>query len=500
MFYAIAVAFAGGIFVRSVFDIGNAFAYALVVLGGVLLFWWYWGVGTRAPQGARVLLVSLACLCAALGILRFDISTRNERDTLFDNHLDTKVVVEGVIIREVDERANTAQLTVHAESTDAVPTDRNILVVTDRFPSFEYGDRVKVNGMLKRPETFETELGRTFDYPGYLSVRGITYTISRAKVEKIAEGEGNIVLTTLFLLKHAFIDRVESLLPEPHAGLALGLVLGTKRALEKNLEEAFRTAGVIHIIVLSGYNVTIVAEAVMRLFFFLRSKARAAVGGAGIICFALIAGLSASVVRASLMAALVLVARATGRSYHIARALVFSGLMMLLFNPKLLVYDPGFQLSFLATLGLVSVAPLIEARLALVPTRFQIREFMTSTLATQILVLPLLLYLMGIFSVVAVVVNVLVLPVVPLTMLLVFVSGVAGFMSHALALPVAFGAYMLLSYIITVVERFAALPFSAFSVPVFPFWIVAVTYGLITVLLWRLYRATAQTVLQQQTN
>ena len=226
----------------------------------------------------------------------------------------------------------------------------------------------------------------------------------------------------------------------------------------------------------------------MRLLAFVRLRVRSVIGALAIFVFALMVGFSATVLRASLMAALVLIARATGRTYDIMRALVFAGTAMLVFNPKLLVYDPGFQLSFLATLGLIFVAPLLERKLLLVPTRFQVREFLTSTLATQVLVLPLLLYSMGLLSVIAIVVNVLVLPVVPLTMLLVFLSGAVGFLSHTLALPVAYGAYLLLGYIIGVVEWFASLPFAGFGVPAFPFWIVVLSYILIAMVLWRLYK------------
>ena len=87
---------------------------------------------------------------------------------------------------------------------------------------------MRVQGTLEKPEAFETDLGRTFDYAGYLSVRGITYTLSRAKVEKVGEGEGNQVFALLLQMKHAFMKSIESLLPEPHSGLAEGLVLGVK--------------------------------------------------------------------------------------------------------------------------------------------------------------------------------------------------------------------------------------------------------------------------------
>ena len=131
-----------------------------------------------------------------------------------------------------------------------------------------------------------------------------------------------------------------------------------KRALGKDLEEVFRTVGIIHIVVLSGYNIMIVADAIMRvlaLFFFPRT--RLIIGVGTIALFAILVGLSATVVRASMMAALVLIARGTGRQYAVLRALAFAGTVMLLINPYLLVYDPVFQLSFLATLGLILLSP-----------------------------------------------------------------------------------------------------------------------------------------------
>ncbi len=486
MFYIAAGGFAAGIFAGTVWGVGYGVALALVEISGALFF-----VSRAARSAARdrlpafASLASVACLCCALGIARFEIAAWNERDALFDAHVGERVEVEGVISREPDERASATHLALRVERLGDAPARRLVLVVTDRFPEFRYGERVVVAGTLKRPEAFETDLGRVFDYPGYLSARGIAYTLPFARVEKIGEGEGNVAFALLLRVKRAFMGRIEVLLPEPQAGLAEGLVLGAKRALGKELEEAFRTSGIIHIVVLSGYNITIVVEAVMRALAFLRPRLRAGAGALAIAAFTLMVGLSATALRAALMALLVLLARATGRTYDVLRALIVAGVAMVLWNPRLLVFDPGFQLSFLATLGLILVAPLIERRLSLVPTRFQIREFLTATLATQLFVLPLLLYSMGTLSLVAVVVNVLTLPAVPLTMLLVFLSGAVGFIGETLALPVAFASHVLLSYIIAVAERFAALPFAALSVHAFPFWVVALAYACMALLLWR---------------
>ena len=152
---------------------------------------------------------------------------------------------------------------------------------------------------------------------------------------------------------------------------------------------------------------------------------------------------------------------------------------MLVFNPHLLVFDPGFQLSFLATLSLIMLAPLLEEMLWFVPTFGQMREFVTATIAAQIFVLPLLLYSIGEFSLVSVLVNVMVLPAVPPAMLFTFLTGLAGLLSPTLALPFGFIAHLILSYIIFIAKIFSALPLASLQVSAFPFWLVPIIYSFI---------------------
>ncbi len=484
--YALTIGFASGIFFRSLFDIASG--SAAIAAGSLCLFALALRVRTGRWSRVGVVLIFVA-LAGALGVVRYDVAVRHERTALAEMHLGEEVVIEGVVDREVDARARTAQLSVRVEALNGESVDTRVLVVTERFPEFFYGDRVRVRGSLERPEAFETDLGRTFNYPGYLAARGIRYVMPFAGVERVGAAEGNAVLSTLLATKGAFMRALESVLPEPYAGLGEGLLLGVKRALGADLEEVFRVTGIIHIVVLSGYNVTIVAEAIMRVLArFFRVRTRVIFGIAAIAAFALTAGLSATVLRASLMAVLVLAARATGRIYDVMRALMLAGTAMLLVNPMLLVFDPGFQLSFLATVGLIVLAPLIEAHLSWVPTRLQIREFLTATIATQLFVLPLLLYSIGQFSLVSVVVNVLVLPAVPAAMLMTFLTGVIGLASTTLALPVGFGAYLFLRYIIEVAEWFAGIPYAAFVVPAFPFWVVIVAYALFALVIIFLQR------------
>jgi competence protein ComEC len=215
------------------------------------------------------------------------------------------------------------------------------------------------------------------------------------------------------------------------------------------------------------------------------------VGIIAIVCFALLVGLSATVVRASIMAALLLAAQAFGRTYDVMRGLLLAGAVMIFINPYLLLYDIGFQLSFMATLGLLLVAPHLEVLTINAPTRLGIKDFLVATIATQIAVLPLLLYYIGEVSLVAVVVNVLVLPMVPVAMLLTFITGVVGLVSSGVAAMIGFTAYLSLSYIVIIATWFVKLPFASVTVPVIPAGGIFILYGLlIAILFWRHHKVT----------
>ena len=480
-FYTIGIAFASGIFLRSFFDIGYAGIGFSFVLG--VSFVCAWRIKTKGIN-SPLFLSSLFFIFLALGLLRLEMSEVS--GSVFGEYEGEKVLFVGKIAREPEVRETNTHL--YIDPTDiGNDSDELVLVTTDKFSNpgvgLAYGDTVYVEGTLELPESFETDTGRMFDYPGYLKARGIEYVVSFGKVTLEKEEEGTF-LGALFRGKNTFMRTVEEAIPEPHAGLGEGVLLGVKRAIGKDLEQTFRETGIIHIVVLSGYNIMIVVECMTFVLAYLFRPRMQMVLGIGIILlFALLVGLSATVIRASMMAGLLLIARGTGRTYAVLRALIFAGVLMLIHNPYLLVHDPGFQLSFLATLGLILLSPPIESRLIYIPTMIGMRKFVTATLATQIFVLPLLLYQMGMFSAVAVLVNVLVLPMVPVAMLLTFLTGIFGMISSTLGLGIGYVTYLSLEYIIKVAEFFGSLPFASSQVGVFPFWVVLCTYGVMTVVL-----------------
>lgn len=478
--YTGCIAFVLGIFARSLYDYTLPQVVFIFLLSFALAL--VWQRGAVSASSTKIFFASIFFLCFAIGSVRMEIATWDEHNQAFDAHLDTPVSLEGEVIREVEMRTSTQHIYVRV-------ADEVVLVTTDKNTEVTYGDIVTVEGALALPEAFETDMGRVFDYKGYLQARGVEYMISFATVGVLEEGQGNFIISSLLSLKKVFISSIEKVIPQPAVGLAQGLLLGVKQSLGEEFETAFRKTGIMHIVVLSGYNIMIVVTFVMYVFaLLLPLRGRILFGVIAIVLFACLVGLGATVIRASAMAVLALIAKATGRTYAVVRALVLTGVVMLLLNPYLLVYDVGFQLSFIATLGLILVAPHLEKYLGFMPTTIGLREFLTATVATQIFVTPILLYHIGEFSVVAVAVNLLVLPMVPVAMLLTFLTGLVGFLSTTLALPFGYISYLSLSYILFVAKLFAQIPYASFVVPSFPFIFVCITYLLYALILTHMYR------------
>ena len=179
------------------------------------------------------------------------------------------------------------------------------------------------------------------------------------------------------------------------------------------------------------------------------------------------------------MASILLFGKLLGRTYDVLRALLFAALIMVLINPYILLYDIGFQLSFMATLGLVLVLPQFESTLATHSTQLKFRDLFFATVVTQIFVLPLLMYHIGEVSLVSVLVNMLVLPMVPVAMLLTFITGLVGAVSIPLGSLIGLLAYLPLQYIIVVAELFAAFPLAVVTIPDISVWAVVGMYVLI---------------------
>ena len=295
--------------------------------------------------------------------------------------------------------------------------DISLRIKTKLYPRFHYGDSINFIGNLSAPFNFKSSTGRAFDYKGYLAKSDIFYEIKSAVVKVETNNTDNYAdwLTSgLYRIKRRFVNNLNITLGEPHSALAAGLVVGEKSALGKDLLNDFRTVGLIHIVVLSGFNITVVADAMRRLLSRFPRVWGIVIGGIGIILFGILVGGGATVIRSCFMASIALIGNLIRRDYNVTRALVFAGLLMLIQNPLILLHDPSFQLSFLATLGLILLASPLEKFFWFIPDKFGMRGIFSATFATQIFVSPFILYLMGQISIIGVVANILVLPFIPI--------------------------------------------------------------------------------------
>ncbi|OGZ13860.1 MAG: hypothetical protein A2942_02895 [Candidatus Lloydbacteria bacterium RIFCSPLOWO2_01_FULL_50_20] len=480
----ILIAFLVGVGFAAYISVSLLIAGSLLFISAVLL------VLTALQRKQNPMLIFGICALAIFfGVLRFIFWSEVPRDPLLRSAAGQEVMLRGIVSDEPDVREKSTLLTFSIneliDGDDVLRAEGKVLLIVARYPQYQYGDAVEITGVLKEPEAFAEENGRTFDYPNYLKAKGMTYQFFYPRITVLGHGKGNLIRAKLFATKHAFLERLSRVLAEPENALAGGILLGGKRSLGTEWTDRFRETGIVHIVVLSGYNMTIIAEWLGVAFLFLGFYGSLAISAIGIVGFALMTGAGATVVRAAIMALLVLLARLTGRTSTMGRALLVAGTIMVLHNPSILAFDPSFQLSFLAALGLVTVAPVLRERITIFRAHPLIEEVVISTLATQIMVLPLLLYQTGLFSTVALFANLLVLPIIPVTMLFAFATGLAAFLGNAVAFIPALPTEILLAWILGIGKFGASLPFAAIHVPPISGWFTGLLYALLA---WIIYR------------
>ncbi|MDE2188136.1 MAG: ComEC/Rec2 family competence protein [Patescibacteria group bacterium] len=337
-----------------------------------------------------------------------------------------------------------------------------IKLVTSKYKDIHYGDVLSVSGTTTAPRNFGSQNGRTFDYVDYLLKDNII-SIVRSNDVSVIKTSGVSVTGLLFKMKGIFMNSIRQVLGEPEASLAGGLVVGEKDSLGKELLNDFRKVGLIHIVVLSGYNITIIATTIQRILSFLPEVLGNILGGIGIILFGVLVGGGATVVRSCIMAIIAIISGMIGRRYEPARALIVAALIMIFINPLVILYDPSFQLSFVATAGLIWLSPFVGKLFQWVPEKFGMRELVISTTSTQLAVTPLLVHMMGQISVLGVFANILVLPLIPVTMLFISLTGIAGIFSIWASWPFAAVTHLFLSYELFIVTKFAAIPWVSIS-------------------------------------
>lgn len=279
----------------------------------------------------------------------------------------------------------------------------------------------------------------------------------RAQLKRVQRPEpGDVALR----VRDWFAGGVRKAISEPQASLGVGYLVGQRRALPPELSNALKIAGLTHVVVASGYNLTILVRLARRLFEKVSKYLSALSSGSMIVAFMAVTGLSPSMSRAGLVAVLSLLAWYYGRKFHPLVLLPFAAAVTLLVNPSYGWNDLGWQLSFAAFAGVMLLAPLGQAYFFGNKKPGIVRQILGETIAAQLATLPILVLAFGYFSNVAVIANLLVLPLVPLAMLLTFIAGVGALIVPAAATIIGFPAQLLLTYMTSVTTYVAHLPWA----------------------------------------
>ena len=478
VFITICFGFTFGIFIRSYISL-DFYSVLLLSIISFMLFLFFYFV-SKSKLG---ILASIFILVFSFGVLRFHIADQAslKSEAILSDSVGQKVSLTGIITEEVSQKENSQSLTVEVEKAGET-TD--ILLSVGLAEDLKYGDKINFSGVLEKPENFVTDQGKEFDYVNYLRKDGILYVMKYPVIDVVSSGNGSKIKSTLFAVKEKFMEKINYAIPDPENLLMGGLILGEKSSFDQALRQSFVDTGTIHIVALSGYNVTIVAEWIMKIFAFLPKNMGISLGIFSVLLFVVMTGANSTALRAGIMATLALVARATGRNYDVARALILAGVLMILINPFLLVFDVSFQLSFIATVAVIFLAPKIEKHFLWVTPRLGLRDIITVTCAAYIFVLPFILYEMGNLSIVALPANVLVLPFIPLTMILGFITGFAGLILPILSIPIGFVSYLFLHYELFMINLFSHLNFAAFTIPNFP---LVLTVGIYVYFVYKIF-------------
>ncbi|MES3005709.1 MAG: ComEC/Rec2 family competence protein [Patescibacteria group bacterium] len=440
--------------------------------------------------------IEIAIIVIVVIVCFFRFFTKVREDLFLVPWNDKKVSVEGLVIEEPEDRANGTRVLLRvskislASSTSFANNDSFVLSTVRTSLDLKYGDVVVISGTLEKPEVIVGEDGRSFDYPHYLGKSGIYYLLKGIDISRTSQHQGNRIKEFLLDVKKSFVDSINSALPEPHSLLASGLVVAGKGALSDDLQEQFKRVGLIHIVVLSGSNVTIIAEAIIKTLSFLPRFVGAVGGIFGIIAFTVIAGASATIVRSAVMSIIAVIGNVFGRQGDALRALIIAACGMSLLNPDIVLYDPSFQLSFTGTLGLILLGNITDKWFCWIPDWGGLRTIISASVASQISITPMILHMSGMYSFVSLVVNILVLPLLPLTMLVVFLTGCMSFIAQILSIPFSIVSYSLLQYELWIVDLFSGWNFAAVTIPTLTWLAVFEIYGayVLIFIVYRIYK------------
>jgi competence protein ComEC len=404
----------------------------------------------------------------------------NSQGFEFKNH--QKYIYQGIIIAPPDTRIDHQKIKIKTtQLLDPLQKkiEGNVLIKTELYPPYKYGDQIEITSFLIKPEPIED-----FKYDKYLAKDKIYSLAYGARVKLIKQGQANPILQIIYNLRQNISNQINKIWPEPTASFVNSILLGYKKAMSEDLKEEFRKAGVSHIIVISGLHITLITLLLSKTLYSLNIDRKKQLPIILIILsiFAILSGFSASTIRASVMGLIILFSQNIGRRIQKHLILIYAAVIILLINPLLLFYDLGFQLSFLATIGLIYLSPIFKKLFKFLPSKMEIQSTFISSFSAIIMTLPLTIYQFKTISILAPIANLFILPMIPILMLFGFITIIISYLSFTLAKLIGFIEYILSKVLFEIVNSISNIEFSSIDINNFDILAMILSYILIIII------------------
>jgi competence protein ComEC len=423
--FLFSIAFILGIFISSFFG-----------LSIIVPFFLFTGIALFFTKKRKIFVLGLISIFFAFGFFWHQVFEYRE----INNELLGFHSFEAKVVKDPSIRENSTHLVL--SRVDEKESGK-ILVITGRYSKYSYGDILSVKGEVRKPDFFNE-----FDYPAYLAKDGIYYIVFNPEINLIRKEKS--FKETIFNFKRKSQVFLYEKFPQPHASMLSALILGNKRDIPELWQQKLSYAGLRHVVAISGLHITVISAIILTLTTSLGRKKSFILSIFTIIFFVFITGMHSSAIRAGIMGSVFLISKIFGRINNSFRLIFFTAAVMLLFNPLLLRDDIGFQLSFLATIGIIELSPFFHSIFNFMPIK--IRGFVSMSFAAYILTLPLLINSFNQISLVFPITNILVLPIVYLVMMLAAMFVLVSFISTSLAQIIFFPLWLLVTYIVKVTD------------------------------------------------
>ena len=394
----------------------------------------------------KLIITSFLSLFIIIGAFYYNLYDARQIQSV-DIPFSEKTTFNGMVV-DYPQRGNAQKLIVSIQP----PYSGKILVITKPYPSYNYGDLIQFKGAIKRPEPK--------NYADYLAKDNIFGIINFPKTEFLAENQASYLKSHLFKLRENIIVNFQKTLPPEKAAFLSGITLGERAEFSKELKDKMSASGTTHLVALSGQNITIIVIAISSFFgFFSRRKSVFWLTLLIITFFVLMTGAEASVVRAAIMGGIILLAKQISRIHSMRNVIAVAAFIMVLYNPQVLRFDFGFQLSFAALIGIVYFSPTIKKIFKMKEGEGFLgwRENFLTTTSAQLAVLPLILINFSNFSPLSLLANILILEAIPLTMIFGFALGAIGFISLPMAIIFSWFVNLFLIYELAIIDIFSKI-------------------------------------------